>query len=204
LAFVAVTQVAQGLFVVLFVVFVAEVLRGDAAENGLLRGVQAIGAICGGLLLGFFATGGRRAVRRPGRLAGWAALVFGALVLAVWNLPRLTTAEPLYVALFIAVGIPGIALVTGLVSALQESTVDGERGRVFAALGVASGAGQAVGMVTAGVLGDRFGVVPLLNVQGTLYLLAGLVALVWLTTQPAVPVAQGEPNYVVESGNSAR
>ncbi len=209
LAVVAVGQVAQGLFVVLFVVFVARVLHGDAAENGLLRGVQAIGAIAGGLLLGVVTPGrqtpGRRTPgwRDPGRLAGWAALAFGVLALATWNLPRLTVAEPLYVALFVAIGVPAIAHVTGVVSALQESTVDGERGRVFAAVGVAGAVGQAVGMVVAGVLGDRFGVVPLLNAQGTLYLLAGLIALVWLTTQAAEPVAQGEPDYVVKSGNSA-
>jgi MFS family permease len=192
LATAAVAQTAQGLFVVLFVVFVARVLHGDAAENGLLRAVQAIGAIGGGLLLGL------TRIRRPepGRMAGWSALAFGLLALLTWNLPNLTVAEPLYVALFVVVGLPGVTLFTGLVSALQQSTVDGERGQVFASLGVAGATGQAIGMMAAGLLGDRLGVVPLLNAQATLYLLAGLVALIWLrgaAIQPASRAADGRP-----------
>ncbi|HEX3975265.1 MAG TPA: hypothetical protein VHW96_03325 [Solirubrobacteraceae bacterium] len=46
-----VAETAQGIFVVLFIVFVARRLHGGAAEIGLLRGVQAVGAIAGGILL---------------------------------------------------------------------------------------------------------------------------------------------------------
>jgi MFS family permease len=187
-----VASVAQGLFVVLFVVFVARVLHGDAAETGLLRGVQAVGAIGGGLLLAF-------ARRVPaGRLAALACLAFGVVALVTWNAPRLTTAEPLYVLLFVVAGAPGLALVTGIVSVLQNSTVDGERGRVFAAIGVATAVGQAAGMLGGGLLGDRLGVVTLLDAQGCAYLLAGALALVWLAGRPAplpVPVpATADPS----------
>ncbi len=171
----AVASVAQGLFVVLYVVFVARALHGGAAETGLLRGVQAIGAIGGGLLLAIAAR------IRPGCLAGVSCLAFGLIALATWNAPRLTTAVPLYVALFVAVGVPGVAVMTGLTTVLQQSTVDGERGRVFAALGVAAAGGQALGMVAGGLLGDRLGVVTVLNGQAALYLLAGALALALLT-----------------------
>jgi MFS family permease len=177
----ALSSVAQGLFVVLYVVFVARALHGDAAETGLLRGVQAIGAIGGGLLLAFSAR------VRPARLVGLGCLAFGLVALATWNAPRLTTAPPLYIALFVAAGVPGMALMTGLSTVLQQSTVEGERGRVFAALGVAAAAGQAAGMVGAGLLGDRLGVVNVLNGQASLYLLAGLVALVGLAPRFAGP-----------------
>jgi MFS family permease len=171
LAVTAITAIGQGLFIVLFVVFVARNLHGNAAENGLLRAVQAIGAIAGGLILA-------RASRvRPGRLVGLACLVFGAVAVLTWNLPHATTAEPVYAALFICFGIPGIAMLSGLISSLQQATTDGERGRVFAAFGAAFAFGQAVGMVAAGILGDRLGAVPLLNVQAICYLVGGVAAL---------------------------
>lgn len=141
--------------------------------------MQAIGAIGGGLLLAVTAR------IRPARLVGLSCLAFGLISLAAWNGPRLTTAVPLYVALFVAVGVPGVAMMTGLTTVLQQSTVDGERGRVFAALGVAVAGGQALGMVAAGLLGDRLDVVTVLNGQASLYLVAGIVALAWLTGRSA-------------------
>jgi MFS family permease len=162
---------AQGIFVVLFVVFVAEKLHGDAGEIGLLRGVQGIGAIGAGLLL---AVAARMA---PGRLTAVAALAFGALSLAIWNAPGITTAEPLYVALFIAAGAPGVALMTGLISTLQQATAEGQRGTAFAIAGVAASVGEAIGMVAAGLLGDRVGLTAVLDAQAGLYLLGGLLAL---------------------------
>jgi MFS family permease len=205
LAVVALTAVAQGLFIVLFVIFVARSLHGGAAENGLLRAVQATGAIGGGLLLA-------RARRiSPGRLTASACLVFGALALLTWNLPGLTTFEPVYVALFVAVGAPAIAMTSGLISTLQHATADGERGRVFAAFGLASTAGQALGIAAAGILGDRLGVVPLLNVQAPLYLVGGLVALSWLTdrsragaTLQAGPRARRSPGGFAGQRSSVR
>ncbi len=112
------SSIAQGLFLVLYVVFVARVLDGGPAEVGLLRGVQAIGSIGGGLLLAIVAK------VRPGRLTAISAIGFGLLDLAIWNAPQLTTGPALYVALFILVGAPGIAMMTGLISAVQEATDD--------------------------------------------------------------------------------
>jgi len=50
LAVTAITAIGQGLFMVLFVVFVARNLHGNAAENGLLRAVQAICYLAGGVV----------------------------------------------------------------------------------------------------------------------------------------------------------
>lgn len=167
--------VAQGLFVVLFVVFIARTLHGTAAENGLLRGVQAIGALAGGLALA------KAGNVRPARLTGTAGLVLGVISLTAWNMPRLTVWEPVYVAVFIAVGLPGIGLMSGLTSALQLSTVDGERGRVFAVFGAVFSTGQAAGILAAGLLGDRVPLIWLLDAQGLLIMVGGLAALRWMS-----------------------
>jgi predicted MFS family arabinose efflux permease len=174
LAVTLLTAVSQGLFIVLFVIFVTRALHGDAAENGLLRAVQAIGSIGGGLALA------RTRTMSPGRLTGAAALAFGALALLTWNLPRATTAEPVYIALFILVGAPGLAMLTGLTSAVQHATADGERGRAFAAFGAVYAAGQAAGMITAGLSANHVGVITLLDIQACFYLLAGFVALAFM------------------------
>jgi hypothetical protein len=176
-----VASVAQGMFVVLSIVFVVRVLTGGSAEIGLLRGVQAIGAIAAGLALS--ATTRIRA----GSLTAWAAAIFGLLDLAIWNAPGLTRAEPLYVVLFVAVGAPGLALVAGLTTAIQQATADGQRGSAFAAMGVAMAVGQATGILVAGV-------VPLLNVQGALYLLAAAMAARWL--RPRRSRHRGRPRRV--------
>lgn len=176
LAVIAVSSVAQGIFVVLFVVFVIQVLHGGAAGVGLLRGVQAIGALLGGMLL---APLGKRL--SPRRLAGAGLLAFGLVDLAIWNGPSVTTRQWLYVALFVTAGIPGIAGSTGLASFVQANTPGQFRGRVFSAYFSVSDGFQALGMLLAGLLADPVGLLPVLNGQAALYLLAGLLALTILT-----------------------
>ncbi len=63
---------------------------------------------------------------------------------------------------------------------MQESVADAYRGRVFGAYATTYALAQLVGMAAAGLLGDRLGVVPVLNGQAGLYLLAGLLALALL------------------------
>jgi MFS family permease len=170
-----VSSIAQGIFVVLFVVFVVRSLHGTSAEVGLLRGVQAIGGIAAGILL---AAPGRRASSRS--LVAGSLLAFGAIDLAIWNLPGLTTSEGLYLGLFIAVGAPGAAYVAGASTQLQQLTADGMRGRVFSTFGSVLNVGQTLGMIAAGVLADRLPLIVILDAQAGLYLLAGALALALL------------------------
>jgi MFS family permease len=167
--------VAQGIFTVLFVLFVTRVLGGDGADVGLLRGVQAIGGLLGGVVVVGLA---RRL--EAGRLLAISLLVFAVLDLAIWNGPTLTTGEWLYLALFVAAGIPGIGVLTGLTALVQERTGDAYLGRVFATYYGSFNGLMALGMLLAGLLGDAVGVVPVLNGQAGLYLLAGVVALATL------------------------
>jgi MFS family permease len=167
--------VAQGIFTVLFVVFVTRELGGDGGEVGLLRGVQAIGGLLGGVVVVGLA---RRLA--PGRLLGGSLLVFALVDLAIWNGPLVTTAAWFYLGLFVAAGVPGIGFMTGLTALVQERAPDAYLGRVFATfLGSFNGL-MAIGILLAGLLGDAVGVVAVLNGQAGLYLLAGLVALATL------------------------
>jgi MFS family permease len=164
-------DIAQGIFLVLFIVFVARRLHGGAGETGLLRGVQALGAIGAGVML---ATLARR--RAPVGLMAGAALAFGVISLLVWNLPALTRAAAVYAVLFAIVGAPGVVMSTGLISFLQQTGDSSEHGRIFGALGLADNAGEAVGMIAAGLLTGPLGLGAILDLQGCIYLVTGLVA----------------------------
>ncbi len=174
---VAAQSVAQGLFVVLFVVFVSTALHGGATEIGWLRGVQALGGLIGGVAVG---TLGQRLP--VARLIGLSAILFGAIDLAIWNAPMVVPAYALAVAvvLFIAVGMPGAGVQAGAMTLVQQGTDDAYRGRVFGAFGTSAALAQLGGMALAGALGDRLGALPLLNLQASLYVLVGVLALALL------------------------
>lgn len=182
----ALIQLAQGMFVVLFVVFVLRRLGGGGADVGLLRGVQAVGGIAGGLLLG-------AAARRipPWLLAGAGALGFAAVCLTIWNGPALTTALPLYVALFVLIGLPIAAGNTGLITVALAATPDEYRGRVISAVITLGAAAQGAGTLLAGLLADPVGLLPLLDAHAAIAAVAGVVALVLLRPQQR-PVAQDD------------
>ncbi|MFI7386306.1 MFS transporter [Streptomyces sp. NPDC049813] len=169
---VALLAVAQGMFVVLFLLFVTGLLHGGDAQAGLLRGVQAVGGLAGTATAGLL-------TRRLGapRLLGAAVLVFGAVSALTWNLSATTAALGIHLALFTVAGAPAVWLAASWLSLVQESAPLPVRGRVLASvLGLADGL-QALGMLAAGLLGGAAGTLPALNVQAALILAAGLLAL---------------------------
>ena len=145
-------QIAQGMFVVLFVIFIRRTLQGSDTELGVIRGVQAIGAVAGGLVV-------VRLARLSGRMmigGGFTAL--GLVALATWNAPQLSRAVALYAVLFVIAGVPGVALDAGLTSELQLATPEHTLGRVVAAAQACARSAEALGLVVAGTLADRLGV----------------------------------------------
>jgi MFS family permease len=166
-------SVAQGLFLVLFVLFVLRLLHGGDQVVGLLRGVQAIGGVLGGIVVAVFAA---RLSSRALAVVGLTA--FGLVSLLTWNSPALTHATWWYAALFIAVGIPATALGTGLITGAQAAAAPRVRGRVLSLLQVAQALGQGTGILAAGLLADRASLELLLNLQGACYLACAFVALI--------------------------
>jgi Na+/melibiose symporter-like transporter len=184
-------QLAQGLFLVLFVVFVERSLGGDAGAVGLLRGVQAVGAVLGGFALAWLS---RR--MRPVAMIGYGLLGIGTIMLVTWNAPAVTTALGLYVGLFAVVGVPAVANVAGMLTVAQQNTPASHLGRVAGAFEATNAALSAAGLLLAGVLGDRVGLTALLDAQAGLYLLAGLITLALLG--PAVRVPRPAPAEAAE------
>jgi MFS family permease len=167
-----VMSVAQGMFLVLFVIFVTGPLGGGEAEVGLLRGVQAIGGFAAGVVL---ATAAKRIT--PGKLLGWGTVVLGLTSALIWNSAYLTTALGLYLGLFMVVGAPAVVAGSGLLAAIQEAAVPERTGRVASTTFATMATFQAVGMLAAGALVGRIDLTALLDVQSALYFTAGLIVL---------------------------
>lgn len=173
-------QFAQGIFLVLFIVYVTDRLGANGTEVGLLRGVQAIGGVIGGILSGVL-------LKRfaPRTLVGAGYLLFGLISLLTWNLYPVTTIVGVYVGLFIAVGIPAVATTTGLITIVQRVTPPDALGRVFASVTTFGGAAQGAGLLAAGLLAEHFDVVAILNGQALVYVTCGILGLTLLRRRAA-------------------
>jgi MFS family permease len=174
-SFEAITSLGEGVFGVLIIVFVTRVLHGGAEQLGVLMSAQAVGALIAIPLMGLL---GSRLL--SGRWIGLCTVAFGLIDLVIFNSPAFIPVFALTVALFVLVGIPGIASLTGLQSLTQASTPDAYRGRISSAFFTTGALLGLIGTSVAGVLGDHLGVVTVLNVQGVVYILAGILVLLAL------------------------
>jgi MFS family permease len=182
----AFTALGEGVFGVLFPVFVSRVLHGGAPQIGELMSAQAVGGLLGGLLVGM---AGRRVMSRWS--IGLCGTAFGLIDLAIFNSPAFFPVFWLSVGLFVAVGIPGIGMLAGVQSLAQATAPADYRGRVFGAYGALAGLLGLIGTVIAGTVTDQFGVVPVLNIQGVGYVLAGMALLALLPRHKERPTRQG-------------
>jgi MFS family permease len=177
LAATALAQLAQGLFLVLIVVFVERSLHGGGTQIGLLRGVQAVGAVAGGVLLGALA---RRL--RPTALFGYSLVALGVLSAVQWNLPAATTWITWYAVLFALSGLPAVALSAAVLTITQAEVPGSHLGRVAGLLDSTSAACNGLGVLLAGVLGGVLPPTGLLDAQAALMLAGGVLSLTLLGT----------------------
>ena len=103
------------------------------------------------------------------------SVVFGLVDLALFTYPVVWPfIGPALVGMVI-VGFPAAAVGTAYTTLQQTSAPDSHRGRVVGALMAAASVGSLFGAVAAGVLGEVVPVIALLIVQGSGYVLAGLL-----------------------------
>jgi Na+/melibiose symporter-like transporter len=171
----ALGQIAQGFFLVLFVVFVVRRLHGGGVDVGVIRGSMAVGAIISAAVIAKFAN-------RFGPItlltAGFAGM--GVISMLFWNAPTLTTALWVYMVVFGLSGIPGAAMGIGLFTAVQRFSPSGMLGRVVGMSGALDALARAAGSLTAGVLVSRVDLVVLLDTQSVIYLMCGVLAYVFI------------------------
>ena len=179
---VALMSVGEGVMGALFVVFVSDVLLGNATHYGTLVSAQAVGSLIG---LAVLVPWTRRL--RADRVLGVAFVCFGAIDLAIFNAPAVVPRFELEVALFVAVGIPIVLLGPSLMTLLQTEVPDRYRGRVLGSLGTTEALFRVSGLVLGGLLAGPFGVVAILNVQGAAQIVAGAVVLRMLSRALASP-----------------
>ena len=169
----------EGIFSVLLVVFALKTLRGKPELLGLMMSAQAIGGLLGSLIVAPF---GKRV--SPYRLLGVCAFLFGVIDLAIVDAPAFvshTAAIDVVLALFVVVGIPSVGLGIGMDSGVQMAVPNEYLGRLFGVATALMSLMMLLGMALASGLGDRVGVVPLLNGQGGMYALSGLLVLITLS-----------------------
>ncbi|EMD30003.1 MFS transporter [Amycolatopsis azurea] len=169
---VVLTSLAQGMFLVLFVVFVLDILKGTEGDVGLLRGVQALGGLAAGFAV---ATVARKVA--PTALLGWGGLALGLLSAVIWNLPALTASLGVFVGLFGLVGAPGVLAGSGLLSLVQTTASPERSGRVLSTVFAGTAGFTALGALLAGGLVTTLGSGVLLNVQAGLHTVSALVVL---------------------------
>lgn len=168
--FALVTSVGEGIMGTLFAPFVRDELHASGQVYGFIAGSQAIGGIAGGLVTA--AIGPRFS---PLRIWAGGALLFGLIDLVLFTYPLVTEAIwPAFVCM-IAVGLPGAFTIAGMMTVLQRSTLDTNRGRVFGALFAAEGGAPVLGIAAAGVLGEVVGIIPVLVFQGAGFVVGGLL-----------------------------
>lgn len=164
-----VSAIGEGIFNIMFVIFIRTVLNGGAMEFGWLSSGQAVGGIVGGLLVGRI---GRRVP--PNRLTPLLAFN-GILILLLVHLPWL----PLSMFFILLCGIPLIFVNVGVDTLLQKHVEGAFLGRVFGTLMTTMSLFILLGQGIATITGDQIGPVILVSVKGLLDISGGLLAL-WL------------------------
>ena len=169
--FLVITRIGDGLTLTLFVPWVTDVLQADSSGYAALLSAEAIGGVLGAVALAWL---GHRS--KPLVLLIVGGIAFGVIDLAIFTYPLLYPIITPALIGMIVVGVPGAAVMAGIATLQQTMPPATHRGRVVAATAAMGAFGSLLGALIAGVLGELVPVVALLVVQGSGYIVAGIVA----------------------------
>jgi Na+/melibiose symporter-like transporter len=185
-----IASVAFAMFPVLFIAFVVDVLSGDEATVGIIRGVAAFGGITASVVIGRFA---KRV--EPTRLMMWGYAGLGFVALVFVNVAAVTTALWIFFVLFALSGLPNITSQVGATTTAQRLCPAAVLGRLRGILSAAGAAGALAGSIGVGLLIDHVDVRVLLNAQALLYVACGAVTYATIVRPVAsAPTRVGEPD----------
>ena len=184
----ALASATFAMFPVLFIAFVIDVLDGNEATVGIIRGMAAFGGLAASIIVG-------RVARKVAAttLMAWGYAGLGAIAFLFVNIASITTALWVFLIIFGVSGLPNMTSQVGAIGAAQRLCPPELYGR-FQGVASATGAvGAIVGSVLVGLLVDRTGVTILLNVQATLYVFCGIASYAFIvrrTPVDAPPVSE--------------
>ena len=180
-------MLAEGIIQVLLAPFVGQVLHGDAAVLGWLMTALGAGGLLGSLVVS--RSGG---VLPPLRLIPAAALTGGLVRLGMVDLGRLGPV----LALGGLAGFISVLMYVNIPAVIQRRVEDAYRGRVFGASATTQALAMLAGVAVSSALGDRVGVLPVMNLGCLIYTLAGVLALalLWRAAEAPAPATQAGVN----------
>jgi MFS family permease len=182
-----VALLGDSMVTVLIVPLVKNLMGGEAQLLGWLMAAEGIGGLLGGLLVGQFGK------RIPPRLLSTVALVSaGLVIIALFTFPHSFLVYPLLGF----VGLTATAWFTSAETLLQMGVSDAFRGRIFGTLGTTMALAGLIGMAFAGTMADRVGLVPVLSISASLYLLSGLLSWILL---PRASFSELQPTTAAEN-----
>ncbi|MCA0454990.1 MAG: MFS transporter [Chloroflexi bacterium] len=175
------TSVGESVIFVLFVPFITSILGGDSLHVGGIMSAQAVGGIIGGLLIGSIAKS-----FKTYRLLGISSLIFGIVDLALFNYTQFFDGIAIAYLIIMLAGPLTVGIGASYNTLLQSKVDNAYQGRVFGALNLTFSLFMLVGIAIAGFTSDRIGIVPVINIQGYVYIVAGIMCLLLLREKPAL------------------
>jgi len=167
---------AEGIFIVLFVVWVRKILHGNGFTYSWLMMVLPVGGIVGSIAIGYLS-----AMLRPKFLLAVSGMLFGITLLVVFNVPNFA----IDLIFRLLGGVPVIVFWVSVETILQQAVDDTYRGRVFGVSNTIGALMLLVGQMLGVAFGTLLGVIAMLNLAGSLYFLAGVGAIALFVVRSA-------------------